>query len=61
MGVIDAVAQFERDLPIERTRSGLARARAEGERIGRPCSSPEAARVAVSEGLAADATEEAIR
>jgi putative DNA-invertase from lambdoid prophage Rac len=36
MGVINAVAQFERDLLIERTQAGLVRARAEGKRIGRP-------------------------
>jgi DNA invertase Pin-like site-specific DNA recombinase len=36
MGVIAAVAQFERDLLIERTLSGQARARAEGKRFGRP-------------------------
>ncbi|MFV0645318.1 MAG: recombinase family protein [Sphingomonadaceae bacterium] len=36
MGVINAVAQFERDLLIERTQSGLARARAEGKPLGRP-------------------------
>jgi putative DNA-invertase from lambdoid prophage Rac len=36
MQVINAVAQFERDLLIERTNSGLARARASGERLGRP-------------------------
>ena len=53
MGVINAVAQFERDLLVERTRSGLARARAEGKRIGRPHSLSETARVAVVEGLAA--------
>lgn len=35
MGVVNAVAQFERDLLIERTQSGLARARAEGTRLGR--------------------------
>jgi putative DNA-invertase from lambdoid prophage Rac len=34
MGVIAAVAQFERDLLIERTLSGQARARAEGK-LGR--------------------------
>lgn len=38
MGVIAAVAEFERDLLIERTQSGLARARAEGKAIGRPFS-----------------------
>lgn len=36
MGVINTVAQFERDLLIERTQSGLARARAKGKRLGRP-------------------------
>lgn len=36
MGVINAVAQFERDLLIERTQSGLARAKAEGKSLGRP-------------------------
>ncbi len=36
MGVINAVAQFERDLLIERTRAGLARAKAEGKTLGRP-------------------------
>ena len=36
MGVINAVAQFERDLLIERTQAGLARAKAEGKTMGRP-------------------------
>jgi putative DNA-invertase from lambdoid prophage Rac len=38
MGVINAVAEFERDLLIERTQAGLSRARAEGKRLGRPAS-----------------------
>jgi len=38
MGVISAVAEFERDLLIERTQSGLARAKAEGKTLGRPAS-----------------------
>ena len=38
MGVINTVAEFERDLLIERTQAGLRRARAEGKRIGRPAS-----------------------
>jgi putative DNA-invertase from lambdoid prophage Rac len=38
MGVINAVAEFERDLLIERTQAGLRRARAEGKAIGRPAS-----------------------
>lgn len=36
MGVIAAVAEFERDLLIERTQSGLARAKAAGKALGRP-------------------------
>ena len=35
MSVLTAVAEFERDLLIERTRAGLARARAEGTPLGR--------------------------
>jgi putative DNA-invertase from lambdoid prophage Rac len=38
MSVINAVAEFERDLLIERTQAGLSRARAEGTAIGRPAS-----------------------
>ena len=36
MQVIAAVAEFERDLLVERTQAGLARAKAEGKSIGRP-------------------------
>ena len=36
MSVISAVAEFERDLLIERTQAGLKRARAEGKKLGRP-------------------------
>lgn len=36
MGVIAAVAEFERDLLIERTQSGLTRAKAGGKVLGRP-------------------------
>jgi len=36
MNIINAVAQFERDLLIERTQSGLARAKASGKPLGRP-------------------------
>lgn len=35
MQVINAVAEFERDLLIERTNSGIARAKAEGKHLGR--------------------------
>lgn len=36
MSVIAAVAQMEKDLLVERTQSGLARAKAEGKQLGRP-------------------------
>ena len=36
MGVLSVVAQFERDLLIERTQAGLERAKAEGKTLGRP-------------------------
>jgi putative DNA-invertase from lambdoid prophage Rac len=36
MQVIAAVAEFERDLLIERTQSGLARAKSQGKKLGRP-------------------------
>ena len=36
MAVISAVAEFERDLLIERTQAGLSRAKAEGRALGRP-------------------------
>ncbi|TXI85909.1 MAG: recombinase family protein [Cupriavidus sp.] len=36
MGVLNAVAEFERDLLIERTQAGLKRAKAEGKALGRP-------------------------
>lgn len=36
MGVIAAVAEFERDLLVERTQSGLKRAKAQGKTLGRP-------------------------
>lgn len=36
MGVIAAIVEFERDLLIERTQAGLARARAQGRVLGRP-------------------------
>lgn len=36
MAVIAAVAEFERDLLIERTQAGLKRAKAQGKKLGRP-------------------------
>jgi putative DNA-invertase from lambdoid prophage Rac len=56
MGVISAVAQFERDLLIERTQSGLTRAKAGGEVLGRPPTLTELQRLAVQQQVAAGTT-----
>ncbi len=59
MSVIAAMAEFEKDLLIERTKAGLARAKAEGKPMGRPSTfSPEEAnevraRLAQGEAVAA--------
>ena len=53
MNVLNAVAQFERDLLIERTQSGLKRAKAEGKTLGRPSTLSEQQKQAVRDGLAA--------
>jgi putative DNA-invertase from lambdoid prophage Rac len=52
MGVINSVAQFERDLLIERTQSGLKRAKAGGAVLGRPAMLNDRQRDAVLSGLA---------
>ena len=44
MSVIAAVAEFERDLLIERTQAGLVRAKAQGKKLGRPSSSARPSR-----------------
>ena len=48
MAVIAAVAEFERDLLIERTRAGLVRAKAQGKKLGRPSSLTPAQQDAVN-------------
>ena len=52
MGVIAAVAEFERDLLIERTLSGQARAKAAGTHMGRPAKTSESDREAILSALA---------
>ncbi len=47
MQVIAAVAEFERDLLIERTQAGLERARADGKVIGRPSTLTESQRATI--------------
>ena len=51
MQVLAAVAEFERDLLIERTQAGLARAKEEGKAIGRPGALTEAQQEAVRDRL----------
>ena len=48
MAVIAAVAEFERDLLIERTQAGLIRAKAQGKKLGRPSSLSPAQQDAVN-------------
>ncbi|MBA8853705.1 putative DNA-invertase from lambdoid prophage Rac [Ochrobactrum intermedium] len=52
MNVLNAVAQFERDLLIERTQSGLMRAKKEGKVLGRPYSLSDSQKSNVREDLA---------
>lgn len=56
MGVIAAVAEFERDLLVERTQAGLVRARAEGKTLGRPRSLDDGVAADVRDRLAAGET-----
>lgn len=53
MQVLNAVAEFERDLLIERTNSGIARAKAEGKHMGRRHSLSAKQRQEVQQRLAA--------
>ena len=53
MQVIAAVAEFERDLLIERTQAGLERARQAGKRFGRPPSLSEEQQAEVNARLTA--------
>jgi putative DNA-invertase from lambdoid prophage Rac len=54
--MLAAVADFERDLIIERTQAGQARARAEGKHMGRPSKTTAADRQAIREALAGGST-----
>jgi len=52
MAVLSAVAEFERDLLIERTQAGLERAKAEGKTLGRPkATGSEPVQACKAEGL----------
>ena len=60
MNVINAVAQFERDLLIERTQAGLARAKAQGKPLGRPATLSESQQHIVREKIKSGETISAI-
>jgi putative DNA-invertase from lambdoid prophage Rac len=52
MQVIAAVAEFERDLLIERTQAGISRAKAAGKQFGRPPALNAEARAEIVQRLA---------
>jgi putative DNA-invertase from lambdoid prophage Rac len=60
MNVLSAVAQFERELLVERTQSGLKRARAEGKKSGRRATLTDDQRAAVCAALEAGETVSAL-
>src|SRR4051794_7464289 len=60
MNVINAVAEFERDLLIERTQAGFSRAKAEGKTLGRPPGLTDDQRRAVEQRLDEGATVSAV-
>ncbi|WP_426116299.1 recombinase family protein [Massilia sp. PWRC2] len=52
LNMLAAVAEMERDLLVERTQAGLARAKAEGKTLGRPTLTTDADRRAITEAHA---------
>jgi DNA invertase Pin-like site-specific DNA recombinase len=53
LAMLAAVAEMERDLIVERTQAGFARAKAEGKVLGRPAKTTPEQRAAMVEGYAA--------
>lgn len=53
--MLAAVAEMERDLLAERTHSGLARAKAEGKKLGRPTLTTSADKRAIADAHASGA------
>jgi len=51
LSTLAAVAEMERDILIERTNAGLARARKEGKRLGRPKATDDEAATVIREKL----------
>lgn len=56
LAMLSAFAEMERDLIVERTMAGLARARAEGKQLGRKPKTTEQERAAIRVALAAGET-----
>jgi putative DNA-invertase from lambdoid prophage Rac len=56
LAMLSAVAEMERDLLVERTQAGLARARAEGRKLGRPTKTSPTQQRAICEALEGGAT-----
>lgn len=56
LGILASVAEMERDLLVERTQAGLARAKAEGKQLGRPTKTTEEDRKAILAQLNAGVT-----
>ena len=48
LAMLAAVAEMERDLLVERTQAGLARAKAEGKTLGRPASTTDEQRATIT-------------
>jgi putative DNA-invertase from lambdoid prophage Rac len=60
MGTLSAVAEMERDILVERTHAGLARARSQGKHLGRPFSTTPSQRAAIRAKLEAGASVSAV-
>ena len=56
LGILASVAEMERDLLVERTQAGLARAKAEGKQLGRPSKTTDEDRKAILAQLNAGVT-----
>ena len=53
LSMLAAVAEMERDLLVERTQAGLARAKANGKKLGRPTKTTAAERIEIRQRLLA--------
>lgn len=56
VGILAVVAEMERDMLVERTQAGLARAKAEGKQLGRPSKTSNTDREDIRSRLAAGET-----